>query len=86
MNLRISKNSIPEDYRVGRWGISSSALKGVSDSRLFSSSSIPPGIEKSPDVWIYNDAGFSGTDAPGTSAGMGEEVRGILKSWGYIHE
>ncbi len=85
--LNVKKDGQKIGYRIGRFGLS----KGIDSmkhdhTRLFTSSRLPYGYENSRDVWIYNDSQFSGDNSSKDQIEMGEEVKSILKSWGYIHE
>lgn len=86
--LEILKNGILENYRVGKWGIRSDVsweiLKDEPDyvaldkpPYRYSSSKIP---------FLYYHTGFSGGQETEEEAAMGQEVRKILESWGYIHQ
>ncbi|NUM40869.1 MAG: sulfatase [Leptospiraceae bacterium] len=86
-SLNINRNNQKIGYRIGRFGLS----KGIDTEQkehsiLFTSERPPYGYESSKDVWIYNDSQFSKVNSSKEEVGMGEEVRSILKSWGYIHE
>ncbi|WP_241547829.1 sulfatase [Leptospira stimsonii] len=86
--LQILRDGKKEDYRVGRWGIRSS----VADSILamepdnVSLGRIPYRYFSSEIPFLYYHTGFSGGRESAEEAAMGEEVRKILESWGYIHQ
>ncbi|WP_423789778.1 sulfatase [Leptospira perolatii] len=84
--LSILKNGTREDYKSGKWGLSSAAnLYEVSPEYIanyrepyeFRSSKIP---------YLYNDAGLAGNNESSEQAALGAEVRKVLESWGYIHQ
>jgi hypothetical protein len=84
-SLSVYLNQRVEKFRVGKWGILNQPSIGVYPQILISNST-PSGSKNSDIPWIYNDAKLTGEKEISTSSGMGEEVRQILKSWGYIHE
>ncbi len=84
-SLSIYLNQKPEKFRVGKWGILNQPSIGTYPQILISNL-LPAGAEDSDLPWIYNDAKLTGEKEIISSSGMGEEVRQILKSWGYIHE
>ncbi len=73
------------NYRVGKWGL---VLKGNKENseKLISVSERPIGIEKTNLPWIYNPSRINKNSYETANQIVGEEVRSILKSWGYIHE
>ncbi len=86
--LQILKNGKPEDYRVGKWGIRFDAAAEIlsiepnyislkRDPYRYASSEIP---------FLYYHVGFSGEKETEEEIVMGQEVRKILESWGYIHQ
>lgn len=74
------------NYRVGKWGIESNSSILSKENAVILSAREPNGFRKSNLPWIYNDARLSGEYESETEAIMGQEVRKILESWGYIHE
>jgi arylsulfatase A-like enzyme len=84
-NLSIYLNQKTEKFRVGKWGILNQPSLGTYPQILISNSA-PTDSEKADIPWIYNDAKLTGEKEITSSSAMGEEVRQILKSWGYIHE
>lgn len=84
-SLSVYLNQKLERFRVGKWGIlNRSAIENYP--QLLISNMKPNFSEKADLPWIYNDAKLTGEKEVGASSEMGEEVRQILKSWGYIHE
>ena len=74
------------NYRMGKWGlVSNSSMIGKENSLILSARE-PNGFRKSTLPWIYNDGRLSGEYESENEALMGQEVRKILESWGYIHE
>lgn len=84
-NLSIYLNQKTEKFRVGKWGILHQSSLGTYPQILISNSA-PADSENADIPWIYNDAKLTGEKEITSSSAMGEEVRQILKSWGYIHE
>lgn len=78
-------NQKSEKYRVGKWGIVNTKYLETYPQLLVSNSK--PSVVDNLDLpLIYNDAKLSGEKEVMTSSAMSDEVRQILKSWGYIHE
>ena len=83
LSLYLNQNS--EKFRVGKWGILNQNSIS-SNSQLLISNSTPQGAQNTDLPWIYNDAKLTGEKEISNASAMGDEVRQILKSWGYIHE
>ncbi len=83
LSLYLNQNS--EKFRVGKWGILNQNSI-TSNSQLLISNSTPQGAQNTDLPWIYNDAKLTGEKEISNASAMGDEVRQILKSWGYIHE
>ncbi|MBP7283555.1 MAG: sulfatase [Leptospiraceae bacterium] len=83
--LSVFLNQNPEKYRVGKWGILNQNSIS-SNSQILISNSTPTQADNPDLPWIYNDAKLTGEKELQGSSDMGDEVRQILKSWGYIHE
>lgn len=84
-DLRIYKSGQEVPYRIGKWGI----LKkdnSIQNPILLVSEEEPKGWETDELPWIYNDGKLLSEKVTSITGGMGEEVRNILKGWGYIHE
>lgn len=86
--LEILKNGILENYRIGKWGIRSDvSLKILRDEPDYVSlDKIPYRYSSSEIPFVYYHTGFSGGKETEEAAAMGQEVRKILESWGYIHQ
>jgi arylsulfatase A-like enzyme len=84
-DLSLFKDNSPQNYRIGKWGLRAKIISSE-DSKLVISKKRPEGIDTSNIPWIYNDEKLSIFKEDKMEQVMGEEVRQILKSWGYIHE
>lgn len=86
--LEILKNGILENYRIGKWGIRSDvSLEILRDEPDYVSlDKLPYRYSSSGIPFIYYHTGFSGGKETEETAAMGQEVRKILESWGYIHQ
>ncbi|TGK33371.1 sulfatase [Leptospira gomenensis] len=86
--LQILKDGKTETYRVGKWGIVSSAAEAVlaSDPDYVSLGRIPYRYSSSDLPFLYYHTGFAGGTETPEEAAMGKEVRKVLESWGYIHQ
>lgn len=74
------------DIRFGKWGIEKRDPKIQRESAFLFAGREPLGFRESTIPWIYNDGRLSGVESTEIQSAMGEEVRKILESWGYIHE
>ncbi|MBK8398913.1 MAG: sulfatase [Leptospiraceae bacterium] len=83
--LSVYLNQNPEKYRIGKWGILNQNSI-VTNSQILISQTTPENLDNLDKPWIYNDAKLTGEKELRGSSDMGDEVRQILKSWGYIHE
>lgn len=86
--LQILKDGKIEDYRIGKWGIASGPAVGIlaADPEYVSLGKIPYRYASSEIPFFYYHTGFSGGEETEEDAAMGQEVRKILESWGYIHQ
>lgn len=85
-NLMVLHKGQSLPIRFGKWGLVSNDPKLRRDGQLLFSYREPMGWKDSSIPWIYNDGRLSGQETNEIQAAMGEEVRKILESWGYIHE
>jgi arylsulfatase A-like enzyme len=81
-----SLNGKELNYRIGKWGIQVQNSSQLKENLFLLSAREPTGFRKSILPWIYNDGRLSGEYENETQSLMGQEVRKILESWGYIHE
>ncbi|TGM53305.1 sulfatase [Leptospira adleri] len=86
--LQIVKDGKVEQYRVGKWGIRSDVADAilVADPDNVSLGKVPYRYSSSTIPFLYYHTGFSGGRESAEEAAMGQEVRKILESWGYIHQ
>ncbi|EMF82821.1 hypothetical protein LEP1GSC188_2803 [Leptospira weilii serovar Topaz str. LT2116] len=86
--LQILKNGRPEYYRVGKWGIRSDAATEIllTEPDYVSLGKNPYRYASSEIPFLYYHTGFSGGKETEEEVAMGQEVRKILESWGYIHQ
>ncbi|TGN19836.1 DUF229 domain-containing protein [Leptospira idonii] len=85
-NFFLFRNGVPALFRVGKWGLESKGIGYGNWKDLLVSERKPNGWENSDLPWIYNDGYFSGTTESQAQKEMGQEVKKILETWGYIHE
>jgi arylsulfatase A-like enzyme len=83
--LDLSINGSKEEYRIGAWGLPSKEELILVPELLYSKNE-PELLSKSTKIWLYNDGLLKYPGSNSEKLEMGEEVRNILKSWGYIHE
>jgi arylsulfatase A-like enzyme len=74
------------NYRIGKWGIQVQNSSQLKENLFLLSSREPIEFRRSNLPWIYNDGRLSGEYESESQSLMGQEVRKILESWGYIHE
>lgn len=86
--LQILKDGKTEIYRVGKWGIVSSAAEGIlaTEPDYVSLGRAPYRYSSSELPFLYYHTGFAGGTETPEEAAMGKEVRKVLESWGYIHQ
>ncbi|WP_083244166.1 sulfatase [Leptospira tipperaryensis] len=86
--LQILKDGKVENFRVGKWGIRSDVASGILtvEPDNVSLGRIPYRYSSSEIPFLYYHTGFSGGRESAEEAAMGQEVRKILESWGYIHQ
>lgn len=84
IDFSIKKNSIPTQVRLGPWGILQKGnLAQYPD--IISSPIEPKGFNDSIPLLFSRDQ-LSGKSKQASEPILAEEVKSILKSWGYIHE
>jgi arylsulfatase A-like enzyme len=87
LNLAINFKSgfYPLNFLSGAWGIPLDN-NSIKNKRLLYSREKPKKLEELNRPWIYTDLKLSGNMNNKENPIMAEEVKSILKSWGYIHE
>ena len=83
--LKLLSGYYPSKLKAGAWGVPAGE-KVLKEKRFLFARVAPPGFETTKIPWIYNDFQLSGNSLNGETAIMADEVKNILKSWGYIHE
>lgn len=84
-DLTIYEDNKIGNFRIGKWGL---ILKNSKESieKLVSVNERPIDIHKTDLPWIYNLNNQTKNLNTSGDQIIGEEVKSILKSWGYIHE
>jgi arylsulfatase A-like enzyme len=73
------------DYRIGAWGLLQRGDLGKDPGILYSPIE-PVGVSSSRIPFLYSNELLSGRSRKSSNPILAEEVKSILKSWGYIHE
>ena len=73
------------DYRIGAWGLLQRGDLGKDPGILYSPTE-PVGVSSSRIPFLYSNELLSGRSRKSSNPILAEEVKSILKSWGYIHE
>ena len=84
-DFSIRRDGLQSTYRVGAWGLINRDNLGK-DPDVIHSSKEPDHFQNSDLPFLYSDELLSGKINKGETGVMAEEVKSILKSWGYIHE
>jgi arylsulfatase A-like enzyme len=81
----IRKDGKASDYRIGAWGLKQRGELGKDPGFLFAPTE-PVGVSNSDLPYLYSNELLSGRSTKTSHPILAEEVKSILKSWGYIHE
>ena len=81
----IRRDGVPVNYRIGSWGLLQKGNIGKEPGFLYSREE-PENFKKSKLPFLYSDEALSGRYEKSSNGILAEEVKSILKSWGYIHE
>ena len=84
-DFSIRRDGLPVNYRVGAWGLLQKGEVGKEPGFLFSREA-PESMKNSKLPYLYSDEALSGRNEKSSNGILAEEVKSILKSWGYIHE
>jgi arylsulfatase A-like enzyme len=81
--LNLFRNGQASPYRFGKWKLPSGEGR-EQNSYLLQSNNLDFDLENIP--LFYNDGNLIGQTSSSENLHLGEEVKNVLKSWGYIHE
>ncbi|MCB1192156.1 MAG: sulfatase [Leptospiraceae bacterium] len=86
IQISIYRDRQLQKYKIGRLGLIGNQFTKVEDPRLIASNFQPFAWETSQYPWVYNDSKFYQTIPSQDKVRLGNEIKNILKSWGYIHK
>ena len=84
-DFSIRRDGLAVNYRIGAWGLLQKGDVGKEPGFLFSRDT-PESMKNSNLPFLYSDEALSGRNEKSSNGILAEEVKSILKSWGYIHE